>query len=726
MACVRPLFAAISLGLLIVAASAEVPPLPATPKRTVTEVFHGVEVRDDYAWLQKANDPEVRRWIEDQNQHTRAILDQFPQMSALRQRVRELMSEKAPDYRDIRYQGSVLFALKLQPPQEQRFLITLASPEQPESARVIVDPNAFRSPQKTAIDFYVPSRNGRLVAVSLSEGGSEEGSVHVYDVDSGKERGDVIPRVNGPTAGGSVAWNADNTGFYYTRYPRGDERPKEDLDFYQQVYFHKLGTPTESDTYVIGKEFPRIAEITLDASSDGRYVLATVANGDGGEYAHYLRSPDGRWTKVTEFADRISAAIFGPGESLYLVSRKGAPRGKIMRLPLEQPKLATARVVVPQSDVNIEGMTLTSAGGLAASLVATATRLYVIDVNGGPSQLRVFDPDGGHEQKVPIKPVSAVEQIVRMEGDEVLFRNESYVDPPAWYRYDPATAKVTITALRRDSRDEFRDVEVVREFATAKDGTKVPLTILHRKGRALDGKNPTLLYGYGGFGISITPSFRLGRLAWLEQGGVSALANLRGGGEYGEEWRAAGQLTRKQNVFDDFAACARHLIERKYTTPEKLAIEGGSNGGLLMGAELTQHPALFRAVVAHVGLYDMLRFERHPNGVFIVTEYGSVKDPEQFKALLAYSPYEQVKESTAYPAVFLLCGINDGRVAPADSWKMAARLQTATSSGRPVLLWTKMGSGHGIGSSLSEKIDEATDVYAFLFQQLGVKYTPVR
>jgi prolyl oligopeptidase len=273
---------------------------------------------------------------------------------------------------------------------------------------------------------------------------------------------------------------------------------------------------------------------------------------------------------------------------------------------------------------------------------------------------------------------------------------------------------------------DFNDVEVERVFATSKDGTKVPLNILKRKGTKLDGTNPTLLYGYGGYNISQTPRFRAATHIWLEQGGVYAIANLRGGGEYGEEWHKAGNLTHKQNVFDDFAACAQYLIEQKYTNPKRLAIEGGSNGGLLMGAALTQHPDLFRAVVSHVGIYDMLRVELHPNGAFNVTEFGTVKDPEQFRALYAYSPYHHVKDGTAYPAVFFLTGDNDARVDPANSRKMTARLQAATSSGLPILLRTSSSSGHGVDSSLSERIAEQTEVYGFLFHELSMEFKPGR
>jgi prolyl oligopeptidase len=711
----RPLGAAcllIAFSSSLAALGHAAEPAPPTPRKPVTDTYHGVRITDDYRWLEDWNDPAVRKWSAAQNRHARAWLDALPHRAAIGKRVKELNSAASPDYFALRYRGGKLFALKFQPPKDQPFLITLASADEPDSAHVVLDPTRLNPKGTTTIDFYVPSPDGRLVAVSLSEGGSEEGTLHVYETATGKALDDVIPRVYGGTAGGSAAWNADGTGFYYTRYPRGTERAKEDLNFYQQIYFHKLGTPTEADTYVLGKDFPRIAEITLQTTEDGRHLLANVANGDGGEFAHYLLGPSGKWVQVTRFQDKITGAAFGQDEALYLLSRQDAPRGKVLRLPLAEPRLAEAPTIVPESTAAITG------------LVPTAHRLYVVDLVGGPSQIRVFDLDGKPQPAVPVKPVSSVDQVVRLRGDDVLYRNETFIDPPAWFRFDAATGKATRTGLFRTSPADFSDTEVVRVFAVSKDGTKVPLNILRRKGTKLDGQNPTILYGYGAYSISVVPRFRASRIVWLEQGGLYALANLRGGGEYGEAWHQAGNLTRKQNVFDDFFACARYLIDEKYTSPAKLAIEGGSNGGLLMGAALTQHPELFRAVVSHVGIYDMLRVELHPNGAFNVTEFGTVKDPDQFKALYAYSPYHHVKDDTAYPAVLLLTGENDARVDPHNSRKMAARLQAATSSGRPVLLRTSASSGHGVDSSLSERIAEETDVFAFLFDQLEVKYTP--
>ena len=682
--------------------------LPATPKKPVTDVYHGVKVVDDYRWLEDFNDPAVHAWADSENRYSRAYLDALPERAALYQQLKGLLSYPSPRYRSLAHRRDIFFALKQQPPKEQPALVTLKSPDDPASERVVVDPNQLDAKGTTAIDFYVPSADGKLVAVSLSHEGSESGDVYVFDVATGKPVADIIPRVNGGTAGGGLAWNADGSGFYYTRYPRGTERAPADMGFYQQVYFHRLGTKTEDDKYEIGKDFPRIAEIALDASEDGRWILATMANGDGGEFALYLRGPNGEWRQIARLADQVTHAEFGLDGHLYLLSKQNAPRGKILRMALEGGDLAGAQTVVPESRAVIDGF------------LPAATKLYVSELVGGPSQVLVFDLAGPEHGKVPLDGVVSVGQMVREKGDELLFESESFVEPPAWYRFDPESRKLASTALRYKSPADFSDVQVTRDFATSKDGTKVPLNIISRKGIRLDGNNPTVLYGYGGYNISLTPYFQVRLRPLLDHGFVYVIANLRGGGEFGEQWHLAGNLTHKQNVFDDFAASARYLIDHKYTNPARLAIEGGSNGGLLMGAALTQHPEMFRAVVSYVGIYDMLRVELHPNGAFNVTEFGTVKETDQFRALYAYSPYHHVVDGTQYPAVLLLTGDNDPRVDPANSRKMIARLQ-ASGTKRSILLRTSSSSGHGIGTALSERIAEDADVFAFLFDQLGVR-----
>ena len=681
---------------------------PETERLPVTSTYHGVMVQDDYQWLENGKNELVRSWTDAQNRFTESSLSRVPGRQKIHRRLTALYSDTQNNYFALHQRPGNLFAMRSQPPKQQPFLVVLKSADEPSSEQVVLDPNTLSEKGTTTIDFYVPSNDGRLVAVSLSEAGSEAGAVSVYDVETGKKLPDVVPRVQYPTAGGSLAWKIDDSGFYYTRYPQGNERPKEDVNFYQQVYFHKLGTETGSDVYSIGKDFPRIAEIELEAKdNDPRYILATVANGDGGEYAHYVLGPSGTWTQVTQFSDKVKWAVFGRDKSLYLLSRAGAPHGKILRVPLSSLKLAEAQTLVAESRKIIVG------------LVPTETRFFVIEMEGGPMSVRVLDRAGAAVGELPLPEIASVGGALATHGDEILLRTETFLDPPAWYRFNPESDSLVLTALAVQSPADFGDCEVRREYAVSVDDVKVPLNIICRKGTKLDGKNPTLLYGYGGYGINLSPTFSARRRFWLEQGGVFAVANLRGGGEYGEAWHRSGNLTKKQRVFDDFAACAGHLIDRKYTNPRRLAIEGGSNGGLLIGAAVTQHPSLFQAAVARVGIFDMLRVELHPNGAFNVTEFGTVRNQDQFKALHAYSPYHRVVDRRPYPGVFFLTGENDGRVDPANSRKMTARLQRATSSGQPVLL--RVGkAGHGMGTALTQRIDEDTDVYTFLIDQLGM------
>ena len=689
-----------------------VEPAPETPKKPVSTKYQDITVEDPYQWLEEDNDLQVKSWSDAQNQRTRQYLDKLPDRTAIEKQLTEWYAKTSPSYSSLVSRPGILFAMKFQPPKQQPLLVTLASADDLKSEKIVLDPNVLDSKGTTAIDWFVPSSDGRRVAVSLSKGGSEDGTLHFYDTATSKALPDTIVHVQYPTAGGSAAWNADGTGIYYTRFPRKGERPEADLNFYQQVYFHKLGTPDTEDTYSIGKDFPRIAEIILEGSRDGRYILASVANGDGGDFAHYLLGPEGsasgEWKQITKFSDQIKAAHLGRDNALYLLSRNAAPRGKVLRLPLETPELSKAVEIVPTGEPVIQ------------QIVPTADALFVGDLLGGPSQIRRFGLDGKGETIIPIPKISAVQEMVAIEDGSLLFRDQSYTEPAAWFRCAKEKTEPVKTALRTTSPVSFADIEVTREFATSKDGTKIPLNIIFRKGMKRDGQNPTLLYGYGGYGISMSPNFEFTRRLWFDHGGVYAVANIRGGGELGEDWHKAGNLTKKQNVFDDFAGAAEYLIKEKYTRPEKLAIQGGSNGGLLMGAMITQHPDLMGAVVSQVGIYDMLRVELAPNGAFNVTEFGTVKNPEQFQALYAYSPYHHVVDGTKYPSILMMTGANDGRVAPYHSRKMVARLDEANKSENPILLRTSSSAGHGIGTALNERIKQLADVYAFLFAQLGI------
>jgi prolyl oligopeptidase len=686
-------------------------PVPAT------DVYHQVSVSDPYRWLENGADPKVREWSAAEDQRARKYLDSLPLRAPIFKQLFSQLSATSSSYAGLHAVGDSVFAYYSQPPKQQPMIALLTNAADPALARVILDPNLINAQGTTAIDWFEPSPDGKLLAVSMSENGSEDGTLHLFEVASGKQIGPPIPRVQYPTGGGSLAWRADAAGFWYTRYP-GTERPGAERHFFQQIYFHRLGDDPAKDQYVLGKDFPKVAEIKLDSRFNSQLVIASVANGDGGEFAHYVIDAHGTAHQITRFEDKVVAAAAGADGALYLISRRGAPHGKLLKLVPGVTDLSRAVILVPESAAVMVG------GGEFGGepVIVTQNALYLRELIGGPSRVAVYDHAGKPAGTLPIPDVSAVDEVEPLSDGTLLYSVATYLRPPYFRRYDTKTAQASDTRLTQSSPVQFSDTEVVREYVKSKDGTAIPINIVRRKGTQLNGSNPLLLTGYGGYGISETPGFLgAGIRLWLDGGGVYVDANLRGGGEYGEDWHHQGALTHKQNVFDDFLAAAQDLIAEKYTDSGHLAIIGGSNGGLLMGAAMTQRPDLFRAVVSLVGIYDMLRVELDPNGAFNTTEFGSVKDPEQFKAMYAYSPYHHVKAGTAYPAIFMATGETDGRVNPAHSRKMIARLRAASSSGKPILLSINAHAGHGIGSALLIRVNQQADYYAFLFDQLGMQ-----
>ena len=717
-------FGILAFGLAAGAAiAASVPPPPLTAAGSTIDTIEGTKVADPYRRLENPADPAVKSWSDAQNVRTRAYLDALPSEARIKAKLTKLITATSPAYSELTARGVAVFAMYNDPAKQQPMLVALNAKADPSSRRIVLDPNAMDSKGLTAIDWFVPSPDGTRVAVSLSKNGSEDGTLHIFDVASGKEIGAPIPRVQYPTAGGSLAWSQDGKSFWYTRYP-GPDAPAADQHFNMQVYLHRLGGDWTTDAPALGQKdgLERVSEVFLDNRYDRPAVLASVQRGDGGEWAHYVLRDGKPPLQVANYADRIVYATIGPDDGLYGISRANAPNGKILKLaaPYGNAKLAQGKVVVPESQIAI------LSGGAeqhVQDLSLSPTRLFVRDIVGGPNDVRMFGLDGTPEGSLPLPQVSANSEIEPLANGEVLFDVSTYLRPRYYESWSSATGKTAETGLRVTSPVSFADAEVNRAFATSKDGTRIPLNIIEKKGTKQNGSNPTLLYGYGGYGISMTPAF-LGamRRLWLDAGGVYVVANIRGGAEYGERWHQEGMLTKKQNVFDDFAAAGAYLVAQHYTSHDRLALMGGSNGGLLMGAAITQHPDLARAVVSAVGIYDMVRVELDPNGSFNTTEFGTVKDADQFRALYAYSPYHHVSKGTAYPAVLMLTGATDGRVNPMHSRKFTAALQSATSSGRAILLRTSANSGHGIGSSLSERIAEQTDELAFLFDQLAITH----
>ena len=618
---------------------------------------------------------------------------------------------ESTSYDELSLGGSTYFALKTQPPLQQPFLVALDGLDDTAGERVLVDPNALDASGAITIDWYYPSPDGSRVAVSLSEHGTEDGTVHVYDVATGETVDGPLSHVNSGTAGGSLAWRADSGAFWCTWHAAPGTVPDADLGFYQEVWFHELGTDAGRRELAGLFAEDRIAENFLHASPDGRWVMDLVQKGDGGEWQIFVRRQEGDagWRMVADLGDECIRAVFG-GRWLFLLSMRGAPRGQVLRLELgDEATVADATVVVPPGDLAIE------------EIAATDARLWVVDVDGGPSGIRAFDHDGNALPEVPLPAISSVGRPLELGCGAVAWAVETFVSPRSWWVYADDDAEPRRTALDTATPIDFAGIEVERVFATSKDGTRIPINLIYRAGTPKDGSAPAVLYGYGGFAISLKPSFEPSRLLWLEHGGVYAVANIRGGGEYGREWHHAGRLATKQNCFDDFAACADHLVQTRVTSRERLGIMGGSNGGLLMGAVLTQRPDIAAAVVSAVPVLDMLRNELTPNGAFVVAEFGSVRDPELFRALYAYSPYHNVVDGTAYPPVLFTAGEFDPRVEAYHAKKMVARLQAATSSDQPILLRMESG-GHGIGQSLDQAVGLVTDYYTFFFDRMGLPY----
>ena len=683
-----------------------------TPREPVTDTYHGVEVVDEYRWLEDEGSEATREWTTAQDARTRAHLEALPSRDAIRQRFEEILLVESTSYDGLSLGGSTYFALKTQPPRQQPFLVARDGLDDAAGERVLVDPNALDESGAVTIDWYHASPDGSRVAVSLSEHGTEDGTVYVYDVATGEVVDGPLPHVNSGTAGGSLAWRADSGGFWCTWHAAPGTVPDADLGFYQEVWFHELGTDDSRRELAGVFADDRIAENFLSASPDGRWAMDLVERGDGGEFQIFVRRQEGDagWRMVADLGDECIRAVFG-GRSLFLLSQRGAARGQVLRIDLgdDAATVADATVVVPQGDLPIE------------AIAATDARLWVVDIDGGPSRIRAFDHDGNALPEVPLPAISSIERPLTLGAGAVAWAVETFVSPRSWWVHADDDAEPRRTAMDTVTPIGFAGIEVERVFATSKDGTRVPITLLHRAGTPRDGSAPAVLYGYGGFAISLKPSFQPSRLLWLEQGGVHAVAHIRGGGEYGREWHDAGRLATKQNCFDDFAACADHLVETGVTSRERLGIMGASNGGLLMGAVLTQRPDIAAAVVCAVPVLDMLRNELTPNGAFNVAEFGTVRDPELFRALYAYSPYHHVAGGTAYPPVLFTAGEFDPRVEAYHAKKMVARLQAATSSDQPILLRMEAG-GHGIGQSLDQLVGLVTDYYTFFFDRLRVPY----
>jgi prolyl oligopeptidase len=696
------------------------PPLrtPATREDDVVDVLHGVAVADPFRWLEDGESAETRAWVELQNAATRAALEAIPARRRVHARLDQLFTTGSVGPPVVR--GSRAIYQRRDGRRDQPVLVVrdmdagagAGAGTDPGTERTILDPNALSASGIVALDWWYPSEDGRLLAYGLSEGGTELSTLHVLDVQRGVTlETDRIPY----TRAASLAWLPDSSGFYYTRYPVPGSVPAGDEVYHRHVFVHRLGQDWQSDTRIFGADRAREDWPNVDLSRSGRWLAVEVQMGWARSDVYCLdRDQPDRWIPIHVGVDAFAQPVFA-GDRLLVRTNADAPNWELYEVDPLHPERANWRTVLAERTDRVLDSVHPAAGRLVAHELHNAT-----------SEVRIYDLDGALQEEVQLPGIGTVTGLGgEWSVDVVALGFTSFAQPSASYRLDISTARCHVFA-QGDVPPDFDASNYVtrQEWYSSRDGTRVSMFLVHRRDAALSEPRPTLLTGYGGFNISRTPMFVSALPMWLDAGGVYALPHLRGGGEYGEAWHRAGMLGNKQNVFDDFAAAAEWLIAQGISRRDRLAISGASNGGLLVGAALAQRPDLFKAVVCQVPLLDMLRYQNLRIARLWIAEYGSAEDPEQFRWLYAYSPYHHVDQGVDYPATFLLTAEGDSRVDPMHARKMAARLQHATSGSSPVLLRSESAAGHGQGKPRSKQLEEAADVWSFIFWQLGVDTPP--
>ncbi len=665
---------------------------PATRTDNVKETLHGVALTDPYRWLEDQNSPETRLWIDAQNQYTQSLVGHLPGRDTIEKRLGELLKVDTVGT-PSEHGGRYFFSKRL---ASQDLSVLYMKKGLAGQDEVLVDPHPMSPDHRTSVGFAGFSEDGTLLAYSVRLGGADEISVRFMDVDSRKDLADALPaaRYFG------ISLKPDKSGFYYTRMDK--EGPR--------VRYHAMGTDSAKDAEIFGKGYGPEKIITADLSEDGRYLTILVLHGSSADrteiYLQDVTNPGPLVTVMNDVEARFLPAI--AGDKLLIWTNWKAPKGRVLSVALANPRREDWKDLITESDAAIE------------NLDAAAGRIFVTYTRNVASQAKMFAADGKALGEMALPAIGSLGGISgRWKSKEIFYSFTSFVIPNTIYRLDVGTGKPTVWA-KLNVPIESEQFEVKQVWCTSKDATKVPMFVLYKKGLKLDGTNPALLTGYGGFAVSLTPTFSSRAVLWAERGGVYAVANMRGGAEFGEEWHKAGMRERKQNVFDDFYAASEWLIQNKYTSSGKLAISGGSNGGLLVGAALTQRPELFRAVVCSYPLLDMVRYHKFLVARFWVPEYGSSEDAELFKYIRAYSPYQNVKPGTKFPAVLFITGDGDTRVDPLHARKMAALVQAANGGDRPILLQYDTKAGHSGGRPVSKVIADTSDELSFLFWQLGV------
>ncbi len=709
----RDRFAAAAVAGLaaLLSATAQEPKLhyPDTKKVDHTDDYHGTKVPDPYRWLEEdvRTSQEVADWVAAENKVTEAYLAAIPERGPIRKRVTELWNFErySPPFKE----GGKYFFSKNDGLQNQSVLYVEPSLE--GEPRVLLDPNTWSKDGTVALAGLAVSDDARHIAYAVAEAGSDWNTWKVLDVAAGKPLPDELKWVKFSGA----SWTHDGKGFYYSRFPEPEKGATfQSLNLNMKLYYHKLGTPQAEDQLVYTPGDPKWG-VGGDVTDDGKYLVINVSDGTTSRKSRFaykdLSAPDAKPVDLIPNFDNKYFFIDNDGPVFFFRTEWKAPRGQVIAIDTRNPAEANWKVIVPESKDTLQGVSL------------VGDRFICDYLQDAKTAVKVYHLDGKFERDVKLPGIGTASGFGgKRKYTETFYSFSSFATPPSIYRYDVTTGE---SKLLRQAKVKFdpADYEVKQVFYHSKDGTRVPMFITHKKGVKLDGNNPTLLYGYGGFDISLTPGFSASRLAWMEMGGVLAVANLRGGGEYGEAWHRAGTKLHKQNVFDDFIAAAEYLIKEKYTTQKKLAIQGGSNGGLLVGACMTQRPDLYGACLPAVGVMDMLRFQKFTAGRYWVDDYGSSDNPEEFKALVKYSPYHNLKPGTKYPATLVTTADHDDRVVPGHSFKFIAMLQYCQAGDAPVLARIETRAGHGAGKPTTKQIEEVADQWAFLVKNLDFKPT---
>lgn len=677
---------------------------PPARKSDQVDDYHGTKVADPYRWLEELDSAETKAWVEAQNKLSFDYLAAIPARNSLKDRITKLWNYEK--YGVPFREGDRYFYFRNSGLQNQSVLYTVTGLDAPP--KMILDPNTMSTDGTVAVSGVQVSPDGKLLAYSISASGSDWQEWKVRDVETGKDLSDHLKWVKFS----GVSWTTDSKGFFYSRYdePKGDTL--KDTNYFQKVYFHKLGTPQTADVLVYERPDQKDWLFGGTVSEDGNYLIITVYQGTDVKNRVYYKDLKASDASVVKLLDDFDAAynfIGNEGTRFWFQTDLQSPRGKIVEIDVSQPARDNWKVVVPESKDALQSVTFVN------------NKFILNYLKDAYTQVRIHDAAGKQLSEVTFPGIGSAGGFVGKAKDkETFYYFTGFTTPTTIYRYDMTSGKSTIF---REPKVEFNpsDYETKQVFYNSKDGTKVPMFITHKKGLKLDGNNPTYLYGYGGFNVSMTPGFSVGNVVWMEMGGVYAQPSLRGGGEYGEDWHQAGMKLKKQNVFDDFIAAAEWLIANKYTSTPKLAIGGGSNGGLLVGAAMTQRPDLFGAALPAVGVMDMLRFQKFTIGFAWVSDYGSSENAAEFKALYAYSPLHNIKPGVKYPPTMVTTADHDDRVWPGHSFKYAAALQAAQGGDAPVLIRIETKAGHGAGKPTSKTIEEIADRWAFLVKTLNMK-----